>query len=191
MRRFTFGLVVAGLLPVAAGAAEAGGGNLLEINWALWIWTLLTFAVMVALLSKLAFKPIVQALDRRAQTIRQSLDDAEQSRREAKKLMDDYQQQLQAARTEANQILEQARGLGENVRQDVVKQASTEAAAAIKRAQVEIEREKEKSLQELRTTVASLSVQIAGKVIGREVNESTHRQLVEDFLRDLGKMKRL
>ena len=183
-------LTITGLLPVVVQAAEEGGENLLALKWNLWVWTLLTFGVMFGILAKLAFKPIAEALDRRSLTIKKSIEDAEKQRAEAKKLLDDYQKQLAAARTEANKIIEEARGLGENVRKEVVEKANAEASALLQRSQEELQRQKEKGIQELKDTVASLSVQIASKVIEKEVDESTHRQLIESLIKDLGRMRK-
>jgi F-type H+-transporting ATPase subunit b len=185
-------LMLAGfsLWPVAAQAAEEGSENLLALKWNLWAWTLLTFAVMFLVLAKLAFKPIAEALDRRGQTIKKSIEDAEKQRAEAKKLMEDYQKQVADARNEAGKIIEEARQLGERVRKEVVDKANTEASAAVQRAQEEIQRQKEKGIQEMKDTVAALSVQIASRVIEKEVNEATHRQLIENLIKDLGKVRR-
>ena len=89
------------------------------------LWVLATFVVMVLLLAKLAFKPITQALEKRGQTIKQALDDAEKSRVDGKKLLEDYQKQLADARTEAGKLMEEARQIGEQVRKEVVEKANT------------------------------------------------------------------
>jgi F-type H+-transporting ATPase subunit b len=141
-------------------------------------------------LAKFAFKPIAQALDRRGETIKKSIEDVEKQRAEAKKLMEDYQQQVAEARGEAGKIIEEARQLGDRVRKEVVEKANSEASAVAQRAQEEIQRQKEKGIQEMKDTVAALSVQIASKVIEKEVNEATHRQLVENLIKDLGKVRR-
>ena len=190
MKKLLVTVCVLGAAPGLA-LAEGSGENLLKIDWALWFWTLLTFLVMMALLVKLAFKPIAAALDRRAQAIRASLDDAEKSRAEGKKLLEGYQQQLAEARTEAKKIIDESKALGENVRQEVVEKANAEATAALHRVQEEIQREKEKSLQELRQTVADLSVQIAGKVIEQQVDPATHRRLIDGLLADLAKLRKV
>ena len=104
--------------------------------------------------------------------------------------MEDYQKQLAEARREANKIIEEARGLGENVRKEVVEKATTEASALLQRSQEEIQRQKEKGIQELKDTIASLSVQIASKVIEKEVNEGTHRQLIDRLIKDLAKIRK-
>ena len=173
-----------------AHAEEAAGGGLLSIDWGLQIWTFVTFVVLLGLLAKFAFKPIAQALDRRGETIKKSIDEAAQQRAEAKKLMEDYQKQLAEARTEAGKIIEESRQLGEKVRKEVVDKATTEASAIAQRAKEEIERQKEKGIQEMKDTVASLSVQIAGRIIEKEVNEATHKQLVENLIKDLAKVRK-
>lgn len=189
MKKAVFTTLTLTLGPALARASE-GGVNVIPDNLGLWFWTLLTFLVMLALLAKLAFKPIAQALERRGQVIKQSLDDAEKTRAEAKKLMEDYQKQIAAARAEAGKVVEEARVLGEKVRKEVLANAQTESAALVQRAQEEIQRQKEKGVQELKDTVASLSVQIASKVIEKEINETTHRQLVENLIRDLSKIRK-
>ena len=177
-------------LPLAAVASEGGSENLLALKPNLWVWTLLTFGVMFGLLAKLTFKPIAEALDRRGELIKKSIDEAEKQRAEAKKLMDDYQKQLAEARSEAGKIIEEARGLGEKVRKEVVDKANSEASAIVTRSQEEIVRQKEKGIQEMKDTVAALSIQIASRVIEKELNETAHRQLVETLIKDLTKIRK-
>ena len=185
--RFTLGTGLAAL-PAVARAAEEGG--IVPTDYSLQIWTLVTFVVLLGLLAKFAFKPIAEALDRRGQLIKAQIDDGQKMRAEAKKLMEDYQQQLAAARVEAGKVIEEARQLGEKVRKDVVDKATTEASAIVSRSQEEIVRQKEKGIQEMKDTIASLSVQIAGRVLEKEVNAATHKQLVESFITDLAKIRK-
>jgi len=166
------------------------GSQIPPTDWGLQIWTLVTFVVLLVLLAKFAFKPIAQALDRRGETIKKSIEEAEKQRVEAKKLMEDYQKQIADARNEAGKIIEESRQLGERVRKEVVEKANSEASAVVQRAQEEIQRQKEKGVQELKDTVANLSVQIASKVLEKEVNEATHRQLIDNLIKDLGKVQR-
>src|SRR5882672_8426704 len=138
------------------GIAMAEEGGIVPQDYGLQIWTLITFVVLLVLLAKFAFKPIAEALDRRGETIKKSIEEAEKQRADAKKLMEDYQKQVAAARTEANKIIEEARGLGETVRKEVVEKANGEASAAVQRAGEEIQRQKERGIQEMKDTVASL-----------------------------------
>ena len=185
--RFTLGTGLAAL-PAVARAAEEGG--IVPTDYSLQIWTLVTFVVLLGLLAKFAFKPIAEALDRRGQLIKAQIDDGQKLRAEAKKLMEDYQKQLAEARVEAGKVIEEARQLGEKVRKDVVDKATTEASAIVSRSQEEIVRQKEKGIQEMKDTIASLSVQIAGRVLEKEVNVATHKQLVESFISDLAKIRK-
>jgi F-type H+-transporting ATPase subunit b len=173
----------------ASGPPPGEGSQIPPTDWPLQIWTLVTFLILLALLAKFAFKPIAQALDSRGQKIKQSIDDAEKSRVDAKKLMEDYQKQIADARNEAGKVIEEARQLGERVRKEVVEKANAEASAVAQRAQEEIVRQKEKGIQEMKDTVAALSVQIASKVLEKEVNEATHRQLIDNLIKDLGKVQ--
>ena len=176
-------------MPLAAMAAE-DNVNVMPTNFGLQLWVIGTFLVMILLLAKFAFKPIGEALEKRGNTIKTQLDEAEKSRAEAKKLMEDYQKQIAEARAEAGKIIEESRQLGEKVRKEVVDKANAEASAVVQRAQEEIVRQKDKGIQEMKDTVASLSVQIAGRVIEKEVNEATHKQLVESLIKDLAKVRK-
>lgn len=193
IHRIAYALAAFGGAAVARAAetaAPGAGEQIPPTDWGLQIWTLVSFLILLGLLAKFAFKPIAQALDRRGQMIKASFDEAEQSRAEAKKLMEDYQKQIAQARAEANKVIEEARLLGENVRQEMIEKAGAESAALVQRAQEEIQRQQEKGVQELKDTVAGLSVQIAAKVLEKEVNPATHRQLVDGLIADLGKMRR-
>jgi len=191
MKRHSLILVIILLGPSVAMAAEEEGVNVVPDDIGLWIWTLATFLVMFALLAKLAFKPIAEALDRRRNTIQQRLADAEKDREEAKKLMAGYEEQIAGARSEAAKVIEEARSIGESVRKEVVEKAKDEAATILERAREEMLREKEKGVQELKDTVAALSIQIASKVLEKEIDESRHRQLVEELIKDLGDIQKV
>jgi F-type H+-transporting ATPase subunit b len=167
-------------------AAPGAGEQIPPTDYGLQIWTLVAFVVLLVLLAKFAFKPIAAALDRRGAAIKTLHDEAEKQCAEAKKLMDDYQKQVAQARAEAGKVIDEARVLSEKLGKDIKDKANAEAAALIQRAQEEIGRQKEKGVQELKDTVANLSVQIASRVIEREVNESAHRQLVDKLIADLG-----
>jgi len=177
-------------LPVVVRAAEEGDSGIVPQDYSLQIWTLITFGVLLVLLAKFAFKPIAEALDRRGQMIKAQLDDAQKLRVEAKTLMDDYQKQIAEARAEAGKIIEESRQLGEKVRKEVVDKANSEASAIVSRSQEEIIRQKEKGIQEMKDTIASLSVQIAGRIIEKEVNAATHQQLIDGLITDLAKVRK-
>jgi F-type H+-transporting ATPase subunit b len=170
-----------------ANSAHAAGDDMLAIKPGVQIWTLLTFLVMLGLLAKFAFKPIAAALDKRADAIKSSLAEAEKARAEVRKVADEAKKDRDAARLEANRLLDEARQAGENVRKEIVAKANTEAAELVKRAQEGIEQQKQKAIGELRQTVADLSVQISEQVIQRKLDDAMHKQLADQFITNLVK----
>jgi F-type H+-transporting ATPase subunit b len=175
------------LLAISKNSAFAAGDNLLKFDPGLQIWTLLTFLVMLALLAKFGLKPIANALDKRNEAIKASLAEAEKARAEVKKMSDEAKKATDAARLEANRILDETRQAAENVRKEIIAKANAEAAELVKRAGEGIEQQKQKALGELRQTVADLSVQISEQVIQRRLDEQMHKQLADQFIANLGK----
>jgi F-type H+-transporting ATPase subunit b len=168
-----------------ATSAFAAGDDMLAIKPGVQIWTLLTFLVMLWLLAKFAFKPIASALDKRADAIKAALNEAEKARAEVKKMSEEAKKATDAARLEANRILDETRQAAENVRKEIIAKANAEAAELVKRAQEGIEQQKQKALGELRQTVADLSLQITEQVIRLKCDEAIHKQLADQFIANL------
>lgn len=152
------------------------------------IYSTIAFFILLFLLSRFAFPPILNVLDKRAQTIRESLEKAEETRAEAEKLLSDYKEQLSQGRSEAQQIIGQGRILGENMKKDMVEKANREARNMIDRAQTEISLEKEKALAELRNRVADLSIELASQVTQKSLDRKDHVRLIEDYLARVGEV---
>lgn len=152
------------------------------------IYSTVAFFILLFLLSRFAFPPILNVLDKRAQTIRESLEKAEETRAEAEKLLSDYREQLSQARSEAQQIIGQGRILGENMKKDMVEKANREARSMIDRAQTEISLEKEKALAELRNRIADLSIELASQVTQKSLDRKDHVRLIEDYLARVGEV---
>ena len=131
-----------------------------------------------------------QALEARRQKIQGDLEQAEESKTEAQKLLDDYRAQLWGAREEANKIIEEARKTGERLRKDMEAKAEKEYQAIVGRAQEEIRAERDRVFEELKAEVGELSVAIAGKVVGKalERDKEQHLRLVDDYIKELGAM---
>ena len=170
---------------VEHAAAHAEGGGPLEINWGLQIWVILTFVVMMGLLAKLAFKPIGEALERRGSTIKAQLDEAEKSRADAKKLMEDYQKQVAAARTEANKIIEEARAAAGKVTEVETQKAIATANDIIAKARLASEAELVRMKAELRKEVGRLVVSATVKVTGKVLTADDQQRLADETNRQL------
>jgi F-type H+-transporting ATPase subunit b len=146
----------------------------------------LAFAVLFFFMWKWVLPRINQTLESRRQKIQGDLENAEEAKNEARKLLADYREQLSGARDEANRIIEEARKTAEQLRRDQEQKAEQEYQAIVGRAQEEIRAERDRVFQELRTQVGVLSVELAGRVVGAELDRERHLRLVDDYIRELG-----
>lgn len=151
------------------------------------IYALLSFAVLFFVLSKFAFPPIVKMLEKREATIRESIERSEETRVEAERLLEDYKKQLAEARSEAAQIIEQARKLGDDAKKKIEASARDEATALIARAREEIEAEKQKALIELTAKVADISIGAASRVVEKSLSKEDHLKLIDEYVGQVGK----
>jgi F-type H+-transporting ATPase subunit b len=151
----------------------------------LFIWTILTFLGLVALLAKLAWRPLLEALDSRQNAIRKSLDDAEQARRELERLNQESALILNKARAEADQIIVSGRSDAERLREDMRQKARTEADSIVKNAERQIQLETARALQQIRSEAVDLSVMIASKLIQRNLTKEDNERLIEEALKQV------
>jgi F-type H+-transporting ATPase subunit b len=149
---------------------------------------LIAFGVLFVLLWKFAFPPITKMLDQRADTIRESLEKAEQTRVDAERLLDEYKIQMAEARLEAAKVIDQGRKVGETMQVEILAKANAEAAAIVAKAREDIQAEKRAAMAELQASVADLSVAVAGKVIGAQLSAADHKKLIEDYVAEVGSL---
>jgi F-type H+-transporting ATPase subunit b len=165
--------------------AGHGGAGVFHFDPGLQLWTLVTFVALLWLLWKFAFPPISRALEERETTIRGAVEEAEQRRREAEELQRDYKKRLDEAHDETRRILDEGRRLAETTRQEITDKARAESHEILERAKGEIDHMKLKGVEELRETVAHMSVEIASQVLRAEIDEDAHRKLVDDLVAEL------
>ena len=151
----------------------------------LFIWTILTFLVLVGLLTKYAWGPLLEALERRRKTIAQALDDAEKARHELERLQKESQQMLTAARNEADAIISRSRSDAEALREELKQKSRTEAAAIVKNAERQIQQETARAVQQIRQETVDLSVTIASKILRRQVSKEDNEALIEETLKQI------
>jgi F-type H+-transporting ATPase subunit b len=151
----------------------------------LYIWTILTFLVLLGLLAKFAWRPLLAALDSRQNAIRKSLDDADQARRELERLNQESAQILNNARKEADQIIVSGRSDAERLREDMRQKAKAEADTIVKNAERQIQLETARALQQLRSEAVDLSVMIASKLIQRNLSKEDNERLIEEALKQV------
>ncbi len=152
------------------------------------IWTIISFFLLLALLWKVAFPQILKAMKKREETIRQQLEETQKTKKEAESLLEEYKRQLAEARSEAQKIINDGKSLGENMRKEIVQKAQQESNQIVKRAQEEIELQKQKAILELQEKIADLSIMAASKIINKSLDTEDHRRLVEDYISKVGEL---
>ena len=157
----------------------------LGINPVALLIQLINFLLLLFVLNKLLLQPILRMLDERSNRIRTNLQEAERLREEAERQHREYQEQLQRARDDVRGMLAEANANSERILAQAREQADRERQAAVTRAQDEIRRETEQAILELRNEVANLAIIAAGRVLGEELDERKHRQVVERMLQDV------
>jgi F-type H+-transporting ATPase subunit b len=159
--------------------------TLVQPDPGLFIWTVITFLVLLGLLAKFAWKPLLGALDSRQETIRKSLDDAQKAKEELERLQAQSAQMLRQARLDADAIISKtytdAEKLGEELRQ----KAREESEGIVKNAQRQIQNETGRALQEIRREAVDLSVTIASKLLERHVSKEDNARLIDETLKQI------
>ena len=149
------------------------------------IWTIITFLVLLYFLAKFAWRPMLRALEARRETIRKSLDDAQQARRELEEVNKESARILKEAHAEAELILAKSRADAEKLREDLKQKARGDADAIIRESRRQIETETGRALRQIRSEIADLSVAVASKLIQRDLSQEDNSALIEETLRQL------
>lgn len=151
----------------------------------LFIWTILTFLVLVGLLARFAWRPLIEALERRQTTIVKSLEDARRAQEELQRLQRESAQMLAGARVEAEAIISRSRSDAEALREELKQKARAESAAIVKNAERQIQLETARAVQQIRHEAVDLSVAIASKILRRQVSKEDNEGLIEETLKQV------
>jgi F-type H+-transporting ATPase subunit b len=166
------------------GSAEAAANS--GVNWGDIIFQLAMFIILMVLLKKFAWGPLMGIMTQREEHVAGEISAAEQSRVEAKKLLEEQRSLLKEARSEAQVLIENAKKQGDIQREEIIAVARTEADRIKESAKLEIEQQKEKAVAAIREQVASLSVLIASKVIEKELNAADQDKLINEYIQEAG-----
>lgn len=153
----------------------------------LFLWALATFAGLMLLLSRFAFKPLREMLQRREETIREAIQQAETARLEALQLLEQQQAGMAEARQQAREAIEEGHRIVAGIKQEAAEAGRQQTELLLERARTEIENETRKSLDDLKGTVAALSVRIARQIIRETLDEKRHEELADQFIERLKK----
>jgi F-type H+-transporting ATPase subunit b len=149
------------------------------------IWAIITFLVLLYVLAKFAWRPLLRSLEARRETIRKSLEDAQQARRELEEVTKDSARIIKNAHAEAESIVSKSRVDAEKLREELKQKSQADAEAIIREARRQIETETGRALRQIRSEVADLSVAIASKLIQRNFSKEDNSALIEETLRQL------
>ena len=169
----------------AQAAEEEGGSFLVSPGLGLMIWTLILFGATMFVLSKTAFPKIGEALEKRANAIRENIDAAEKQRAEADELLKEYRERLTEARQQADDIAARARKAGESAVAEATEAGKAKREELVAAARKDIETETRRSLEQIRREVADLTVLATEKVTRKSLDEADQKRLVEDALSEV------
>ncbi|MGZ8693077.1 MAG: F0F1 ATP synthase subunit B [Gaiellaceae bacterium] len=163
----------------------AASNALIKVTPGLMIWTLICFFITFLVLKKYAFGPIQQAIDERRDRIRRSIEEAEQARSEAHRLLEEHRALIGQARGQAEQILAEARKVAESMARRVKEETEADRHRRLEETKRQIEAETQRALHQIRAEVAELTLLATAKVTGKVLDESDHKRLIEDAIGDL------
>jgi F-type H+-transporting ATPase subunit b len=161
--------------------------TLLSVNPGLIIWTIIIFVLLLFILKKWAWKPLLTSLNNRELLIRESVEKAEELRREADRILNENKKLLEKAEDQSRRIISEGKDYADKLRNDLMTKAQSDASRLVNQAKSEIEREKSSALNELRDEVANLAVQAAGKIIDENLDKKKQKKIVEKFIAKIPK----
>jgi F-type H+-transporting ATPase subunit b len=158
---------------------------LIDVTVGLMIWTLVCFGITFYVLKRFAFGPIQKVIDERRQRIRQSLDEADHARAEARRLLEEHRALMSEARGQAEEILSEARRVGEAQRERLREELEVERQRRIEDTRKQVEAETRRALEQLRAEVAELTVIATSRVTGKVLDDKDHRRLIDEAIGEL------
>jgi F-type H+-transporting ATPase subunit b len=182
------GLIATAGLILAQAEEEVSEAKDLYPKLSELILAALAFGILFFFMWKWVMPRVNKLLEERRQGIQGNLEKAEQAKTEAEGLLADYREQLAGARDEANRIIEEGRRTAEAMRKDMTSRAEHEYQAIVARAQDEIRAERDRVFQELKAQVGELSLALAARTVGQQLDKDRHLQLVDEYIEELGKV---
>ena len=177
----------AGLIYGVLAFEAEPSGSLLDINPGLIIWTAVTFIALILILKKVAWKPILAALDQREGAIREALEKADMAREEAQKVLEQNQANLNKAEDESRKIIEQSRSFAEKLKEQILKETKDQTKKLLDDASAEIESKKEAAFNELKNQVAEIAINAAEKILKENLNQDNQKKIVDRYIGEITK----
>jgi F-type H+-transporting ATPase subunit b len=162
----------------------------LGINLSTLLAQIINFVILLGLLYLVAYKPIMRMFDERSRKVKESMEQTEYIKEKAAQVEEETKKRIEEASKEGQEVVARAVRTGEEARQKAQQEAKQDAEALIVRARMEIQRERDETIDELRKQVADLTILAAGKVIDRSLDKEAHRQLIDKVLEESTTLKK-
>lgn len=162
---------------------------LLGVNPWTALFALANFLFLFFMLRRFLFKPVMKMIDDRQKEIDDLYKDAENAKKDAQAKQQEYDRKLSAAQQTSEQLVREAVARGQSREEEILRQANAQASAMMDKAADDIAREKKKAVNDAKDEISVIALSIAGKVVGRELNDADHARLVDGFIEELGENK--
>ena len=162
--------------------------GLVEFN-AAFVIQIINALVLFGALTYILFKPVTEFMDKRTERIQSSIEEAESNVKETSRLKAEYEEQLRDIKNERNAIIEEAAKIAETRSNEIITAAKEDAEKILERARLQIEREKQSMMDELRGQVSALAIAAASKVIEKNLDEATHQDMIQQFIDEAGETR--
>jgi F-type H+-transporting ATPase subunit b len=162
-----------------------GANALIQVTPGLMIWTILCFLLTLFVLKRYAFGPIQKMIDERRERIRQSLEEADHAREEARRLLEEHRKLIASAKTDAEEILAEARKVGEANERRMRAELDEDRQRRLEETTRQIDAETRRALEQIRSEVVELSLLAATKVTSKSLDDEDHRRLIEEAVGEL------
>ena len=170
-----------------SAAKEQAMSPLVELDPGLFVWTILTFLVLLGVLAKFAWNPLLKMLKDREELIRSSLEDAEKAKMELERLNTEGQDIINKARSEAQTILSEGKAASSKMKEETLSSAKEQAKVILTEAEKQIQIEKDKAIAEIKSEVVDLSLSVATKLIKKNISREDNQALIDDSLENVTK----
>ena len=160
---------------------------LVQLDPGLFVWTILTFLVLLGVLAKFAWNPLLKMLKDREELIRSSLEDAEKAKTELERLNTEGQDIINKARSEAQTILSEGKAASSKMKEETLNSAKEQAKVILTEAEKQIQIEKDKAIAEIKSEVVDLSLSVATKLIKKNISREDNQALIDDSLKNVTK----
>ena len=180
--------IVSTVCPLHAFAEETSGINAILPQMNEFIPMLIAFILLWIILAKFGWPVFDRMLAKRENMIKNSLEKSEEARQESERLLAEYREQLEGAKAQAQQILNNAKLSGDSIEAEITQRAREEADAMISKARIAIEAEKKAAIAELRASAVDTSIAVAERLIGEDFSDEEHRKLIARYVEEAGSL---